>query len=270
MNVLITGGTGSLGTVLARQVSVAGHSVRLFVRDAAGRTTPADYERARGDLASGEGIRQAVAGMDAVIHAASDPANADAVDVNGTRHLVQFAAESGIQHFVYVSIVGIDVIPYHYYQSKRAAELVVQSSPTPYSILRATQFHGFISGLLAPLARVPVVMPVPAGFRVQSVDVGEVANRLAECLNRGPSRTIVNFGGPEILRLEDMARTWMAVAHRVKPVLPIPLPGVVAAAFRAGRNTTPDGERGSMTWAQWLQDRANHARTAAATEGAGR
>jgi uncharacterized protein YbjT (DUF2867 family) len=264
MKVLITGGTGSLGAVLARQVSVAGHSVRLLVRGPADNKPPSDYERIFGDLASGEGIRQAAAGVDAVIHAASDPANADAVDVRGTRYLVQFAAESGIQHFVYISIVGVDAIPYHYYQCKRSAEVVVQSSRIPYSIVRAAQFHGFISRMLAALARVPVIMPVPAGFQIQPVDVGEVASRLAECLTRGPSQSIVNFGGPEILRLEDMARTWMAVAHRVKPLLPIPIPGAVAAAIRAGKGTAPDGERGSIAWAESLRDAASHAPTATA------
>jgi nucleoside-diphosphate-sugar epimerase len=65
VTVLITGGTGVLGTVVARQASLAGHSLRLLVRnDPDARSSI--HERVLGDLGTGEGLQEAVAGVDAI------------------------------------------------------------------------------------------------------------------------------------------------------------------------------------------------------------
>ena len=144
------------------------------------------------------------------------------------------AQAGGVRHIIYVSIVGVDAIPYRYYRCKREAELILQAADVPYSIVRATQFHAFISRLLASLARVPMVMPVPAGFVVQPVDVADVATRLVRSLTAGPSQGITNFGGPEVLRVPDMARLWMTAQRRRKPV-------VSCADSRACRRSVPQG-----------------------------
>ena len=68
-------------------------------------------EWVRADLASGVGVWEAVAGVDAVIHAASDSRNAEDVDVQGTRRLVDAARARGVRHVVFISIVGIDQMP---------------------------------------------------------------------------------------------------------------------------------------------------------------
>jgi uncharacterized protein YbjT (DUF2867 family) len=253
VTVLITGGTGVLGSAVVRQASLAGHSLRLLVRGSSESPRQSTHERVLGDLRTGEGIEAAVAGADAVLHLASDPRRPDIVDVEGTRRLVRAAQTGGVGHIVYVSIVGVDAIPYHYYRCKRQAELILQASNVPYSIVRATQFHAFISRVLAFLARMPIVMPVPAGFVAQPVDVAEVATRLLRCLTAGPSQRITNFGGPEVLRLPDMARKWMTSGRRRKPVIAVPAPGRTAAAFRKGYNVDVNSERGSITWAEWLE-----------------
>jgi uncharacterized protein YbjT (DUF2867 family) len=265
MNVLITGGSGALGAVVADQTSAAGHSVRLLVRDTNnGRRPGVIHERVAGDLASGDGIPAAVAGVDAVLHLASDPARANAVDVEGTRRLTLAARLHGVRHIVYVSIVGVDTIPFHYYRCKRQAELVLQAGDVPYSIVRATQFHGFISHLFASLARCPVIMPVPSRFRVQPVDVADVASRLVSCLSRGPSHDVAHFGGPEVLRMDDMARSWTAAMQRRKPVVSVFVPGRMARAFRNGENVGVESERGSITWAEWLERNSRVDRAASA------
>ena len=72
-----------------------------------------------------------------------------------------------MKHLLYVSIVGIDRIPFAYYQLKREAEQVIASCGVPFSILRATQFHSFNAWLFRESARYPFVMPIPSGFHVQ-------------------------------------------------------------------------------------------------------
>ena len=74
-------------------------------------------------LTTGEGIKDAVAGVDIIVHTASDARrDPEADDVRGTERLLDASADADGRNFVYVSIVGIDEIPYSYYQHKLAAE----------------------------------------------------------------------------------------------------------------------------------------------------
>jgi uncharacterized protein YbjT (DUF2867 family) len=253
MKILITGGTGGLGRELVRAAEAAGHTVRVGSRGAAPADLPAGREWARMDVESGAGVREALVAVNAVIHAASDPKRHAAVDVQGTRRLIEAAREVGLGHVVYVSIVGIDQVPFPYYRSKLQAERIVAESGVPYSILRATQFHSLINGMLAGMARVPLVMPVPTTFRVESVDTGETAERLVHAVRDGPGGRLPDFGGPRVQTFGEMAPPWKAARGVRKPTVHLPLPGALAAAIRAGKGTLVDGERGTVTWEEWLR-----------------
>ncbi|HEX6184193.1 MAG TPA: NAD(P)H-binding protein [Pyrinomonadaceae bacterium] len=256
MKVLVTGGAGALGRPLVRALARDGHAVRVMSRRARPASAPEGVEWASADLSTGEGLGAAVERVDAVIHAATDVRRAEAVDVGGTRRLVEAARAAGVAHLVYISIVGIDVIPFGYYRRKLAAEGIINASGVPSSTLRATQFHSLIDVGLSQLARVPFVMPLPTGFKFQSVDEGEVAERLSACVAAGPRGRLPDFGGPQLLTLDEMARTWKSARGVTKRVVSLPLPGAVAAGFRAGKNTAPEGERGRISWEEWLARRA--------------
>jgi uncharacterized protein YbjT (DUF2867 family) len=253
MHVLVTGGTGRLGRIVVPLLSAAGHSVRILSR--VQRTGPGLHVScAVGDLITGAGLSEAVAGIDAIVHLASDPGNALVVDVEGSRRLVHAAAVSGVSHLIVVSIVGVDRIPYPYYRRKFQAEQVITDGPVPFSILRATQFHSFVATLFNTAARFPLIMPIPSGFFVQSVAIEEVAARLCRAVANGPNRRVQDFGGPEVLTIEDAAAVWTRLMPRGFKAWPVPIyiPGKIAAAFRSGYNTCPDGERGTETWREWL------------------
>ena len=167
------------------------------------------------------------------------------------------ARAAGVGHLLYVSIVGVDAIPLPYYRSKLAAEVGVASAGVPFSILRVTQFHGFLAWHLRRLSRLlPLVMPVPAGFRIQSVATTDVAARLVRAVEAGPGGRLGDFGGPEVLTLAEAARAWRAARGLEKAVWSFPTFGPVAAGFRAGRNTAPGEPRGNITWQAWLGSRA--------------
>jgi uncharacterized protein YbjT (DUF2867 family) len=254
MKILLTGGTGTLGREVVRAAEGAGHTVRIASRRARPADTPPGREWARMDVETGEGVAEALAGVDAVVHAASDPRRHAIVDVEGTRRLIAAARAAGTAHLVYVSIVGIDRIPFAYYRSKLAAEQIVAAGGVPHSILRATQFHPFVETMIASAARAPLILPLPAAFRFQSVATDEVAARLVRAVESGPGGRLRDFGGPEVLTMGEMARAWKAVRGGGKPVVPLPLPGPVAAAFRAGWATLgADGERGTLRWKEWLR-----------------
>src|SRR5688500_15818176 len=253
MKILLTGGTGGLGLELARAAQQARHVVRVASRRPRPTGIPDGREWATADVESGNGLSAALAGVDAVIHAASDPRRHAAVDVGGTRRLVEAAQAAGITHLVYISIVGIDEIPLAYYRSKLAAERIIQDSGVPHSILRATQFHTFVATMLEGFARVPLVMPLPGSFRFQPVATEEVAHVLVRAVEEGPRGRLRDFGGPEVRTLRELAEAWQAARGIRKPIINLPIPGRLASAFRQGKNTVRDGERGMVTWQTWRQ-----------------
>jgi len=207
------------------------------------------------DLTTGAGLTESVADIEAIVHLASDSRNARAVDVEGTQRLLEVARAARVKHLLYCSIVGIDRIPFRYYECKLEAERLIAESGVPFSILRATQFHSFVALLLNEASRYPFIMPIPSGFFVQSVAIEEVAVRLCRAVDEGPNGMLRDFGGPEVLPVEEVATTWTAGMRPWVGPWPVPifLPGKVAEAFRAGYNTCPDGERGTETWRDWLR-----------------
>src|SRR5687768_16896220 len=185
MDVLVTGGTGRLGQRLIGPLQGAGHTVKQMSRRGAG---PGGV---RGDLATGRDLGTALAGAEVIVHAASDPRGDPwQVDVAGTRRLVQAVDRDRLRHLVYLSIVGVDRIPYGYYRAKFAAEQVLLASGLPVTLLRVTQFHDFVDFLLESARRGPV-LPVPMGWRVAPVDVGEVAAHITGLVGASPSGGVV-------------------------------------------------------------------------------
>jgi uncharacterized protein YbjT (DUF2867 family) len=247
VDVLVTGGTGRLGKRLTAPLQAAGHSVKQMSRRGAG---PGGV---RGDLTTGRDLTMALAGAEAVIHAATDPRGDPwQVDVAGTRRLVEAVDRSRLRHLVYVSIVGVDRIPYGYYRAKFAAEQVLLASGLPVTLLRVTQFHDFVEFLLDTARRGPV-LPVPMGWRVQPVDVGEVAAHVVDVVGRPPAGAAVEYGGPEDLSAADLARAWVAARAPGTHVVATPVPGKLGAAFRDGAALPTSGERGHRTWAEHLR-----------------
>jgi uncharacterized protein YbjT (DUF2867 family) len=121
--VLITGGSGGLGSELLPRFADAGYTVRIFSRKPRAASTDAKCEWAQGDLVAGEGIAEALTGVDLVVHAATNPPTGKG-DPEGTRNLCAAAKEAGTAHLFYISIVGVDKIPMPYYKVKLACEKV--------------------------------------------------------------------------------------------------------------------------------------------------
>lgn len=205
------------------------------------------------DLIDGTGIREAVADVDVVVHTASSPlGDTEAVDVDGTDRLLDAAVGAGVSNFVYVSIVGIDDIPYSYYEHKLTAERSVEASDVPSTVLRSTQFHPFVHEVLGTVARLPI-WPLPTKMKLQPIDVGAVADRLVDHAAPEPSGRLKPVGGPEVLSVGDIARTYRDARGPWWPIVRVPVPGGVFSAFRDGAATCPDRAVGSMSWEEWLE-----------------
>lgn len=249
-HVLVTGATGVLGDAVVAELARRGHRVRAMTRRAVADTPRA--ERLRADLVSGDGLAEAVAGVDTIVHAASDPVRHKTVDEEGTTRLLDAAAAAGSPHLIYVSIVGVDQIPYAYYKSKLEAERLVTESGLPCTVLRATQFHGFVLTLIQQFARPPLVV-VPR-LQVQPVDVRDVAERLAELVAAGPSGRAPDFGGPAAFRGVALMRRYLAHVGVRRRVTEAALPGPVFRAFRDGHNLVPEPAGGHRDFGAYLRE----------------
>jgi uncharacterized protein YbjT (DUF2867 family) len=246
--VLVTGATGTLGRALVPQLIAAGHDVRALSR------RPRDLEDGAtwfvGDLLAGTGLGPAVVGVDAVVHCASDPKSDQDVGLN-LLHALRRTGGTGT-HVVYISIVGIDRIPYGYYNRKLAVEHILEASHQPYTTLRTTQFHELILGVLRAQRRLPLTA-VPKGLSFQPIDVNAVAAHLAEYVAATPAGRVEDLGGPEVLSVREIAELYAQVTHRRRrPVTPIPLPGPVGAALRAGANLCEQRDTEGRTFSEFL------------------
>lgn len=247
MTVLVTGATGTLGLPTVVSLRAAGHEVRALSRAA----SPGNYV---GDLTSGEGLDAALTGADTVVHLAT---TARSKDVAQAQNLVDACRAAGVSHLVFISIVGVDTIRYPYYKAKRASERVIEESGIPFTILRATQFHDFIAPFVRMQRRIPVLMSLKVPY--QPIAVAEVAERLVELVDQGPSGRVADIGGPEQLRLRDAMDLLQTAAGKRKPVVTLPLFGKTIAAFRRGDNMPGLPGYGRETFAEYVARGTNKA-----------
>ena len=241
MEVLVTGGTGTLGSIVVDRLRSAGHIARVLSRSAkAGVVT--------GDLRKNLGIGPAVTGVDVIVHCATGRG-----DVSATKNLVHAARSSGNPHLVYISIVGVDRIPFSYYRQKLQAEAVISGSGLPFTILRATQFHTLVAGIFDAQRKVPLLV-VPS-VSVQPVEVSEVADVLAGLAVAEPAGRVPDFGGPEVRPAHEFASAWQRAEGQYRHQVPLRLPGGTFRALREGRNVTSGLPTGSVTFDEFLAAR---------------
>jgi uncharacterized protein YbjT (DUF2867 family) len=258
--ILVAGGTGTLGRLVVRRLRGAGCDVRVLSRRS--HDSGDGIEFMTGDLATGEGIEAAVDGIETILHCAGSAKG----DGDKARNLVRAASGVGAQHLVYISVVGADRIPmvsrvdramFGYFESKREAERVVADSGLPWTTLRATQFHDLILTVARQLAKLPMI-PVPAGFRFQPVEVDEVAARLVELSLGKPSGLVPDIAGPRVYGAAELLRGYLRATQRRRLIVPVWLPGRAARVFRAGGNLAPEQEAaGHRSWEEFLADQVS-------------
>jgi uncharacterized protein YbjT (DUF2867 family) len=248
-NILLTGGTGTLGRLVAPLLADAGRTVRVLSRSEGA------------DLNTGAGIDAAVEDVDTIVPCAGSRKG----DEDKARNLIEAVRRSGgTPHLVYISVVGAERVPvksgvdramYGYFASKRAAELVVEESGLPWTTLRATQFHDLVLMTVRPLAKLPIV-PSFAGVRFQPVDAREVAARMAELALGDPAGLVPELGGPQVYEMTSLLRSYLQAVGKRRLIVPMRSPGAAARAIRDGANlTTPGSDLGSRTWEDFLAER---------------
>jgi uncharacterized protein YbjT (DUF2867 family) len=217
--------------VSVRKVS-GDDAVRLAVAGATGRVGRhlVDVLEARGcdvvaisrsngvDVISGEGLADALAGVECLIDTATgaspEQEAATAFFTTAARNLQSAGEQAGLRRIVVVSIIGCDRFSAGYNAAKFAHERAMRSGPIPVRILRAAQFHEFVAELVE-WGRRGEVSYVPE-MQTQLVAARVVAEALADLAAgpapESPGAVIPEIAGPRVESLVEMAR--LLVAHR--------------------------------------------------------
>jgi uncharacterized protein YbjT (DUF2867 family) len=263
MRILVTGGTGHLGRAVVAGLQREGHAVRVLARRCG---TDPDIEWIAGDLATGDGVRESVKGVDVIVHAATNSPAAQRgrfrigdflgspadVDVKGTRALLGAAEQADVGHFVHVSIVGIEHlgrVPYS--RRKLEAEQIVRGGHVAWSIVRATGFYWLLDRMFQNMVA-RRLLALPARAMMAPVDSDEFAEVIVECVADGRLGEPPDFAGPQTLTMVELMEQYLDGRGLQRRIHRAPLPSRIQAAITAG-NTSTSARRGTRTWAQWLR-----------------
>jgi uncharacterized protein YbjT (DUF2867 family) len=195
--IAIAGATGRLGRHVVEVLQATGNDV-------------VPMSRALGvDVVSGEGLAQALTGVECVVDASTqsspDEAAATQFFTASASNLQRHGEEAGVQRMVLVSIVGVDEATGGYYAAKLRQEKLLTAGPVPVSILRATQFHEYL-GEIVEWGRGDDVVHVPK-MRTQPVAARNVAEALADLVDDSghDGAPISEIGGPQEESLTHVA-----------------------------------------------------------------
>lgn len=239
--ILVTGATGKLGTPTTELLRAAGHEVRaLSRRPGPGHTV--------GDLVTCQGISEAVAGVDTVVHCATGRQ-----DVHQGRSMIGAAVAAGVEHFVLISIVGCDRIPLGYYRGKVEIEHTLEESGLPFTIQRATQFYHLVDSVFRVQRYLPALLA--PSFSLQPVPVEAVARILAQLASGAPQGRVADVGGPRVRSAHELAEAWRTAAGTRRPIWDIRPPGKIMAALRAGHNLATQNPVGEESFEDYLAKR---------------
>lgn len=220
MRILVTGGSGLIGSAVVRALLQRGHAVRLLARHAgeAAAEYPPGVQPVSAAIDDDDALPVAVHGCDAVVHIAGiltenpPAATYEKVNVVGTAKLLKAASDRGAPLFIFVSSLGADRGASAYHLSKRAAETLVRNYAGPWLILRPGAVYGpgdeTISLLLKMLRALPAVPVVgEADQRFQPMWCDDFAEAIARALERRDlAGQTLELVGPEVTTTGDVLR----------------------------------------------------------------
>src|SRR5712671_6070873 len=169
MKIVVIGGTGLIGSKTVAILRQGGHEVAASPNTGVNTIT-------------GEGVKEAVAGVQVVIDLANSPSFEDRAvleffETSG-RNLLPAEGAAGVRHHVALSIVGIDRSDNGYFRAKLAQEKLIVASGIPYTIIRSTQFLEFLGAIADSGMDGNVVRISPGLF--QPIAADDVAAIVAE------------------------------------------------------------------------------------------
>ncbi len=259
---LLTGATGLVGSALLSRLLADGTSVRCLVRDPR-RLGPqrVRVQIALGDLADPPSFRNALRGVDTVVHLAAsirDQERGSIEELNGiaTWRMVKAAQSAGARRFLFISALGAST--HHrarFFRAKALAEQAVLEADLHSTVFSPSIIYApgdpWLT-LLERLALLPVLMPVSGAGRAtfQPIWAEDVADCLMAILKRpsdagGAGQERHELAGPQTLSHEEIVRLLLHSIGRRRALLHVPVP-IVSRSLRLLEATM--GDRAFATW----------------------
>jgi uncharacterized protein YbjT (DUF2867 family) len=213
MKIVVIGGSGLIGKKVVNSLRQHGHEV-VAASPSSGVNT-----------VTGEGLAQALADAQVVVDVANAPSWEDKAvlvffETSG-RNLLSAEAAAGVGHHVALSVVGTDrLLASGYFRAKMVQEKLIKASPIPYTIVRATQFFEFVSGIAQSATEGQTVRLPPA--LMQPIAADDVAAAVAEAALAEPLNGTFELAGPEPIRQDDLVRQFLAATGDARTVITDP------------------------------------------------
>jgi uncharacterized protein YbjT (DUF2867 family) len=244
MKIAVIGGSGLIGSKLVNKLREHGHEAIAASPNSGVNTL------------TGEGLAEVLKGASVVVDVSNSPSWEDAAVLKffetSTRNLLTYESAAGVGHHVALSVVGTDRLSESgYFRAKIAQEKLIKGSPIPYSIVHATQFFEFLKGLAdisfdSEKVRLPHVL-----FQPMAAD--DVASAVGRIAVGQPANGIVETGGPEQFRVDELVRRRLASLKDPREVIADPN-ALYSGAKLSERTLLPgnDARLGETRFETWL------------------
>jgi len=213
MKIVVIGGSGLIGSKLVTKLREHGHEAIAASPNSGVNSL------------TGEGLAEVLRGASVVVDVSNSPSWEDSAVLNffetSTRNLLKYGAEAGVKHLVALSVVGTQQLSSSgYFRAKIAQEQLIKSSPIPYSIVHATQFFEFIKGIADISMKDGKVYLPSVLFQPMAAD--DVASGVGRVAVSTPVNGIVEIGGPEQFRLDELVRRRLIQLNDAREVIADP------------------------------------------------
>jgi len=213
MKIVVIGGSGLIGSKLVTQLRGWGHEA------------VAASPNSGVNSITGEGLAEALKGAAVIVDVTNSPSWEDAAVMKffetSTRNLLTYGAAAGVKHHVALSVVGTErLLASGFFRAKMAQEKLIQGSSNPYTIIRATQFFEFVKSIVdfstdGNKVRMPLSL-------IQPMSADDVASAVGRIATGSPVNGVVEIGGPEKFRLDELARKFLAAQKDPREVITDP------------------------------------------------
>lgn len=245
--ILITGGSGYVGSHIVKRLEKAGRKIRVLVRDRQraereARLMGLDVDWTEGDVTRPDSLTSAFAGVTAVIHTVAiaiekSGRSYEAINFQGTANVLSAASASGVRRFINMSQLGAAPdLPYRFLASKGKAQALVAQSGLDWTAFRPSVIWGpedEFANTFARLAQLtPIIFPIVGDGRAtfEPVWIEDVVTSIEMSLDdKTTYQKEYELGGPEVLDLEEIERRTLSAlgVRRVFIRFPLPLIRVI-------------------------------------------
>ena len=254
--IVVTGGSGYIGSYIVWELVKAGEQVRVMVHNTErakqeGRLAGLPVEWVQGDVTRPETLAAAMQGASAVIHTVAIAIEKggrtyEEINFTGTVNVVDAAKAAGVQRFLNMCQLGADSsLPYRFLASKGKAQEYVAQSGLDWTAFRPSSVWGpedeFANSFARLIPLTPVIFPIigDENARFESVYVGDVAATVVKTLHDPTTRhQEYELGGPEILTLEEIERRTLRALGKKRKLIHMPM-GLIRLAVTGMETLLP-------------------------------